>query len=142
MQQPISVIFDCNIWISFSMGGRIKHLETLLPNPQIKILTCKNLLEEFDNVVQKPNLQKYLKPERVKIARTAIRKAILPFKFKSTQAISRDPKDDYLLLFSEKYAVNYLVTGDKDLLVLKQWYNTQILTFSEFIIELDSLKLT
>ena len=53
------------------------------------------------------------------------------------EIISRDPNDDYLLTFSKHYNLDYLVTGDKDLLVLKSYGQTQILTFAEFIVELE-----
>jgi hypothetical protein len=53
--------------------------------------------------------------------------------------LSRDPKDDYLLIFAADYEIDFLVTGDKDLLVLQQWHNTRIITFSDFIKELELL---
>jgi predicted nucleic acid-binding protein len=48
-------------------------------------------------------------------------------------AISRDADDDYLLALSKRVRANYLVTGDKDLLVLKQHGRTQIVTFATFL---------
>lgn len=35
-------------------------------------------------------------------------------------AVTRDPKDDYLLAYAVVGAADYLVTGDEDLLILKQ----------------------
>lgn len=141
MSSQIKVLFDCNTWISFSMGGRLKQLENLLPNPHLEIFSCQILLDEFEDVVKRPHLNKYLQAERVLLARKSLETVLLPFKITSTlKPISRDPKDDYLLHFSFQYSLNYLVTGDKDLLVLGQYQNTRILTFSNFIKELETLK--
>jgi predicted nucleic acid-binding protein len=51
------------------------------------------------------------------------------------QAISdvRDVKDLYLLSFAETINADYILTGDKDLLILQHHNNTQILTFTEFM---------
>ncbi len=47
--------------------------------------------------------------------------------------ICRDEKDNFLLSLSVDSKAEYLITGDKDLLVLEKIENTEILTFSEFI---------
>ena len=44
----------------------------------------------------------------------------------------RDTKDNYLLNLSIDGKADYLITGDKDLLVLKKIENTQIVTLKEF----------
>lgn len=57
----------------------------------------------------------------------------IPGKVKSEVRLSRDAKDDYLLAFSKDNELNYLVTGDKDLLVIEKYFTTQIITFSAFL---------
>lgn len=47
-------------------------------------------------------------------------------------SISRDEKDNYLLALAYDSRANYLVTGDKYLLVLIQYENTQIVTLAMF----------
>ena len=139
--RQIKVIFDCNSWISFAMDGRLKKLELFLQNPQFHIYSCQELLTEFDNVSKYPKLQKYLKPDLVQKAQEAIFTFLLSFQNIERPSISRDPDDDYLLYFSEEYGLDFLVTGDKDLLVLKTYGNTKICTFAEFVIEMENLKL-
>ena len=72
MSPHIKVLFDCNNWISFSMGGRLKQLEDLLPNPHLEIFSCQILLDEFEDVVKRPHLSKYLQVERVLLARKSL----------------------------------------------------------------------
>ena len=46
---------------------------------------------------------------------------------------TRDPKDDYLIIYSLAHAVDYLVTGDQDLLVLDKVEHPQIVTPNQFL---------
>ena len=47
--------------------------------------------------------------------------------------ICRDEKDNFLLNLSVDGKADYLVTGDKDLLVLEMINKTRILTYRELI---------
>ena len=53
--------------------------------------------------------------------------------YSDAESAIRDIKDLYLLSMAESIPADYLVTGDKDLLVLKNHQNTLIITFAEFI---------
>jgi uncharacterized protein len=46
---------------------------------------------------------------------------------------SRDKKDNYLLALSKASKADYLITGDKDLLMLKVFRGTGIVKMSEFL---------
>lgn len=45
---------------------------------------------------------------------------------------SRDPNDNYLLALAEQIPLNYLITGDRDLLVLQRWGQTKLISFNRF----------
>ena len=45
--------------------------------------------------------------------------------------ICRDPKDNFLLALTKDGLADYLITGDKDLLSVKQLGKTQIIKLSE-----------
>lgn len=45
----------------------------------------------------------------------------------------RDKKDLYLLSLADTIKANYIVTGDKDLLVLEKHNRTKIVTITEFM---------
>jgi putative PIN family toxin of toxin-antitoxin system len=50
-----------------------------------------------------------------------------------TTAICRDPKDDKLLELAISGNAGFLVTGDKDLLVLNPFQHVEIITPREFL---------
>jgi putative PIN family toxin of toxin-antitoxin system len=51
----------------------------------------------------------------------------------SLPVASRDPDDNYVLQLCESISADYLITGDKDLLVLKYFVETTILSPAEFL---------
>jgi uncharacterized protein len=52
---------------------------------------------------------------------------------KTVTRLSRDPGDDFMLAFAKENKLDFLITGDKDLLVLSNHLHTQILTFEQFL---------
>jgi uncharacterized protein len=134
MNETITVIFDNNSWISFSMKrSRLQQIETLLHNPKIQILSCPDLIKEFDKVSMRDHLQKYFISERIEKAKVLLREFSLPFEMQpDAPQICRDPKDDYFLYFATEYDLDFIVTGDKDLLVLETHGRTQIVNFNRF----------
>ena len=45
----------------------------------------------------------------------------------------RDSKDNFLLALAEDGNADYLITGDRDLLVLEKHLTTRIVSFSNFL---------
>jgi uncharacterized protein len=129
----MKVIFDVNVWVSFAIGKRLSVLKDILKQSNIAVFCCDELLVEFIETSQKPSLQKYLLPERTTETIELIKNVTTWAEINRIIAISRDADDDYLLALSKRVRANYLVTGDKDLLVLKQHGRTQIVTFSTFL---------
>ena len=56
-------------------------------------------------------------------------------KIKNTVTDCRDPKDNFLLSLSVDGKATHLITGDKDLLILKVYGETKILTMKEYLQE-------
>ena len=55
------------------------------------------------------------------------------FSPKITITICRDPKDNFLLALAKDAGADYLITRDDDLLSIKQFEKTIILTLEDFI---------
>jgi predicted nucleic acid-binding protein len=55
-------------------------------------------------------------------------------------AVVRDPKDDYLIAHSVLEQVDYLVSGDKDLLVLGSVLGVRIVSPADFALLLRTLQ--
>ena len=131
-------IFDSNIWISFAIGKRLNELKIALTHPKVKVFVCQKLLLEVKVTLQKPKLQKYISQDRQKML-LELMKICQCVNIVEQISISRDPDDDYLLDLSATIDADFLVTGDKDLLILKNYHNTNIISFTSFMAVIDTL---
>ena len=141
--KPIKITFDTNIWFSVAMGGEIsRQIPKVLNNQNIHLFHCKETNYEFDDITSRPKNQKFVSEKRRFETKILIENftTLVPI-LSPIVPISRDPKDDHLLALSVDYSLDYIVTGDKDLLVLKIYGNTQICTFAEFITILEKQSL-
>ena len=116
------VILDTNLWISFLISKKFSQIDKLIENKRIILLFSNELLEEFIDVVSRPKFEKYFSKKDIE---------------KSLSILTN--LENYLIFchvlknLSVDSKADYLITGDKDLLILKKVKNTIILTFSEFI---------
>ncbi len=136
----MNIIIDTNIWISFTIGKRLQHLKSLLTNPELKIFICNEILEEYKAVIIRPQIKKYISNQRIKETIEIIKLSTINESLVSEVHISRDKNDDFLLAFSIDVKADYIITGDKDLLVFEKFNNTNIITFEEFMIVIQKNK--
>ena len=130
------VIFDSNIWISFAIGKRLNELKIALTHPNVKVFVCRKLLWEVSGTIQKSKFAKYISPERRQML-LELMEACHCVEIEGQITISRDPNDDFLLDLATKINADYLITRDNDLLVLKKYQQTNIVSFSSFMAILD-----
>jgi uncharacterized protein len=131
-QKPSKVIIDTNLWISFLIGKELQNLKDLIVTEKIQLVTTDQLLNELKIVVARPKLQKYFDHEKVTELISLLDIVSEKVKIKKIEQIYRDPKDDFLLALSKESKANYLVTGDKDLLEIRIYGRTEILTVKKF----------
>ena len=132
------VIFDSNIWVSFAIGKRLNELRTALTHPRVQVFVCQKLLWEVKVVVQKPKLLKYISQDRREMLLELMQACQCVNIVKQT-SISRDPNDDYLLNLAATTDADFLVTGDNDILILRKYQSTNIISFSSFMAVIDIL---
>ena len=132
------VIFDSNIWVSFAIGKRLNELRMALTHPNIEVFVCRKLLREVRAVIQQPKLLKYISQDRQKLL-VELMQACQCVDIVEQISISRDPNDDYLLDLAATTDADFLVTGDKDLLILKSFQNANIVSFASFMAVMDTL---
>ena len=128
----VKVIFDTNVWISFLVGKRLAKIKRHISDGSITIITTEQLLLEIKFVASREKLKKYFPKESVKELIELLETIAETVEIKPTHFISRDPKDNFLLDLIDFSKADYLVTGDKDLLLHNPFKTAQILTPNEF----------
>ena len=130
------VIVDTNCWISFLIGRRLSRLVDLLSNEHIQLILCQELLEEIKDVTSRPKFAKYFPQDEVTSLIEFMQLIGEEFTPKSQLQLCRDKADDYLLALAIDAKANYLVTGDQDLLILKQIEKCKIVDVKSFELSL------
>ena len=128
----MKVVIDTNIWISFLIGKLLSNLVELILNKQVKVISSNEQIAEIFSVITKPKLKKYISNSDIKRLYHFITKYTKSVKINNDLNVCRDPKDNYLLEIAIKGKAEYLVTGDKDLLVLNPFHKVKILNYKEF----------
>lgn len=132
--EKIRVIVDVNIWISFLIGRKLQRIFDVLIKPQIRLVFSKELLDELYDVSRRPKFRKYFSSsdkvtELLEFLPLIGEMVVLP---NTITKRCRDCKDDYLLELAKVSSADFLVTGDKDLLVIQTIGDCQIVTAQEF----------
>jgi uncharacterized protein len=132
--KKLKLVLDSNIWIGYFLGQHVrKYLDQILINIRFDLLISQQEIDELTLVLKRPKFQKYINEEQIETLISLILRRSIIIEVSSQIALSRDPKDDYLLALSVDGHADYLITGDKDLLVLEQFEQTIIIKIVDFI---------
>ena len=127
------IIIDTNLWISFLITNDFNKLDHFLNSDKYLVVFSDELFDEFLEVVHREKFARYFNDLNIKILVEIINEKALFVKVFSIVNICRDVKDNFLLSLAIDGDVDYLITGDNDLLILKHYQKTSILTINDFI---------
>ena len=124
------VVLDTNVFISGLLyGGNCEKILELFEKDRIKLLISPKTHAELLIKLKEFNLaDEFIEKHNILIQAKAIK--ILP---KKKVKLSRDPKDNMFLELCLAGNGDYLISGDRDLIDLKSFKNTQIITPKEFL---------
>jgi uncharacterized protein len=131
----MKVIFDTNVLLSAvfsptSVTGRAFDKGFEIGN----VICSSDTLAELIEVFSRPKFDKYISAKKRKQFVDDFVAAAIPIVTERFEtAICRDPKDEKFLELAVAANADYLVSGDKDLLVLNPFRRTLILTPREFL---------
>ncbi len=131
--EKIRLIIDTNLWISILLSNRFQKLDTILFSTTTIVLFSKELFDEFIEVAQRPKFKQYISSEDLLFLAESIQAKAEFVDVRSVVKACRDIKDDFLLSLAIDGEATHLLTGDKDLLDLKKFGNTKILTIADFL---------
>lgn len=130
------VILDTNLWISFLITKDFSFLDKYIENRKVKLVFSEELIQEFMAVSSRPKFKKYFTNKDIEHLLLTFDKYGVLVKVTSKLELCRDNKDNFLLNLAADSKADYLVTGDKDLLEIKDLKKTKILTIRELKDEL------
>lgn len=137
----LKTVYDTNIMISafLKKGGLGYKLLDAARNNQVKLYLSEEILEEVEDVLNRPKLRKKrtYTDEDIKIYLGKIRSAAEIVKDLPSVTIVRDPDDDMVIATALKAEATYIVTKDDDLLSIGIYKEIQIIKPEDFINKLN-----
>jgi len=137
------VLLDTNILISYLLVRRDDSpipaiIEAAVRGAYLLLLPQETVSELSQRVASKPYLRERIKNDELHQLLAILRplSEVIP-RIARFPAITRDAKDDYLLAYAVVGQADYLVTGDRDLLVLEEVQGVRIVTPRVFLSALE-----
>lgn len=127
------LIIDTNLWVSLLLTKDFAKFDAILFSDNITLLFSQELLEEFIEVACRPKFKRYFTLEDLQQLLESIGQCAEFIKVTSEVDACRDPKDNFLLSLTHDGRATHLLTGDNDLLDLKKYGKTRILTMSQYL---------
>lgn len=127
------VIIDTNLWISFLITKNYSRLDKILSEKFVTLLYSQDLIDEFIEVAQRPKFKKYFGTEDLQTLLLSLSSRATFIEVSSVIGVCSDPKDNFLLSLAKDGKASHLLTGDKDLLALKNYGRTKILTIADYL---------
>jgi putative PIN family toxin of toxin-antitoxin system len=141
------VLIDTNVLVSYLLvpnpQGTIPSIIIAAFESKYTLLISETLLTELAKTIRgREHLAKRIHPEQAEEFIGVLRAIaeLLTEISEPIPSVTRDPKDDYLLAYALLGRADYLVTGDDDLLVLKEVEGVRIVRPAEFKVIFDNLE--
>ena len=133
----MKVVFDTNVLVSaFVTEGVCSKLLGRARRRQFFLLTSPFILKELEAVLlKKLSATKGETRQVLRILAEAISTLVQPAQ--PVSGICRDPDDDPILSCAIAASADYLVTGDSDLLALREFRKTRIVAPRDFELLLE-----
>lgn len=139
MTNACRVVVDTNVLVSGLFGIKDSPSSQILSAVQaqkIILVTSPLILEEVAEVINRQRVVKLIRmtvEQRTDFMDKLIDRSEVTAGKQLLQLTSRDIQDDKFLACALEAKADYVVTGDKDLLVLKEFEGVKIVTPREFL---------
>ncbi|MEM4727724.1 MAG: putative toxin-antitoxin system toxin component, PIN family [Candidatus Bathyarchaeia archaeon] len=131
----MKIVLDTNVLLSALIkSGKPRELIFKIADGKAQLILSRGILEEFLEVTEELKIRRYVDEEDI-IAFVRVLGAISKIvsvrsKFK---IINEDPPDDVILRTAKDGRADYIVSGDKHLLLLGEFRGIKIVSVSEML---------
>ena len=137
-KKRVKIVVDTNLWISYLMpqsrsdNAVRQPLNRLLVSDDVALLFSQELFDELATTAKRRKFRRYFDMSHVDDLLEVFVEVGVIVDVQSLITICRDPKDNFLLALAKDGLADYLITGDKDLLSVKDFGKTKIIKLNEF----------
>lgn len=131
----LRVVVDANIWISALLNSNTAlAVVRLLEHDQYQLICADALIDELAEVLDRPKFQSKIQRHRKESLLELVREKAHFIKLPaSIEKVCRDSKDDVYVVCAVVAQADFLVSGDDDLLFMKEHEGVKIISLRSFI---------
>jgi uncharacterized protein len=134
------VVLDTNVWLSGLLwGGVPDQVLQRVELGEFEAISSEEILDELLKTLQRPKLQKRLNQLELSAdtVMMVVRLAVTIVRIERLEIPElRDPKDGMIIASAVAGNAEFIITGDRDLLVLSQFSGIPILSPTDFLAQL------
>ncbi|HEY5055666.1 MAG TPA: putative toxin-antitoxin system toxin component, PIN family [Acidobacteriaceae bacterium] len=133
------VVFDTSTLVSAALRiGSIPHQALLEAFATCDVCSSQGTLDELERVLNGKKFDRYLDRASRSAFVALMRRHAISFDVPEANILTvapacRDPEDNQFLALADVARANFIVSSDKDLLVLNPWHRIAVLTPAEFL---------
>lgn len=134
-EKTIKVILDANIFVSFFLTGgeTIATVFALWKRGKFEVFASTDIVAEVYRIFRYPKIQKRITSVDQKALIQMVEDLVERVYPQKRTHVLRDPDDEKYLEAASACHADYLVSGDRDLLSLKNFGTTRIVSPKEFV---------
>lgn len=134
-EKTIKVILDANVYVSFFLtrGETIASVFALWKRGEFEVFVSTDIVAEAYRIFRYPKIQKRITSVDQKALTQMVEDLVERIYPQERTHVLRDPDDEKYLEAASACQADYLVTGDRDLLSLKNFGTTRIVSPKEFV---------
>ncbi|MBI5666095.1 MAG: putative toxin-antitoxin system toxin component, PIN family [Nitrospirae bacterium] len=121
-------------------GNLLTGLDDHILDGLLEVVISDEQLEEITTVLRRQKFRKHFSPDDIEEFLSLIYKTARIVAIHHSVRDCRDEKDNFILETAVRGKADYIVTGDKDLLVLNPYRGKKIIGFREFENIMQELK--
>jgi putative PIN family toxin of toxin-antitoxin system len=131
----LRIVFDVNVLVSSLITrGKPRELWFKARRKSFTLILSREIISEFVKVMNREKFSRYVSEEDMKVFLQALYEIALFVKIKSRfKIIKEDPNDDTILRTAYDSKADYIVSGDKHLLLLQEFKGIRIVTVNEML---------
>jgi len=132
------VVIDANVWISALLSpGKSRKIRAAVDGHAFELYYSAEMLIDLQDALSKPRLKAKIPVQDATELLMLIEEEAILVELSTYLAVSRDPDDDVYLACAAQSSCDFVVTGDDDLLCLKEHAGVKIVTPAQLLEILD-----
>lgn len=127
------VVIDTNIFVSSFFGGNPRKIIDLWKNERINLCLSNAILDEYIDVLRRIGLEEEDELEELLSLFSRGFNILFTTKTPRMNIIKNDPDDDKFIECAVALKAHAIITGDREILTIKEYAGIRILTPQQFL---------